>query len=150
MSNADILLVEDNDGDVRLVERAFETRDLPGRLHTVGTGEEALEWLHRGDGFEDAPRPDLLLLDLNLPAKGGMSVLEAIKSDARFRRLPVLVLTSSRSESELAAAYDNHANACLRKPVDPDDFTDLVQSVTEFWVATAELPIAYDDEEPMP
>lgn len=144
MTAVDVLLVEDNDGDVRLIERAIETRELPIRLHAVETAEAALDWIRRDEGSEDAPRPDLVLLDVNLAAKSGMDVLETIKDDARFRRLPVLVLTSSRSESELTAAYDRHANACLRKPVDPDDFGDLIEAVSEFWGGSAELPVPYD------
>jgi CheY-like chemotaxis protein len=148
MSVADVLLVEDNDGDVRLIERAIETRDLPARVHPVDTGEAALQWIRREEGFEDAPRPDLVLLDLTLAARTGMEVLDTVKTDARFRRLPVLVLTSSRSESELADAYDHHANACLRKPVDPDEFGDLVEGLTDFWIRTAELPPPYDVQLP--
>lgn len=140
MDDVDILLVEDNHGDVRLVERAFEDRGLPGTLHAVQTGEEALDWLHRREGFADAARPDLVLLDLNLPATSGHDVLDEIKSDDGLKRIPVVVLTGSRSDDDLADAYGAFANACLVKPVDPDAFADLVERVVDFWVSTAALP----------
>lgn len=148
MSDLDVLFVGD-DGDAASIERAFEASDLPGRLHAIGTGEEAIEWLRRGEGYENAPRPDLLLLELNQSSESATSALETIKSDARYRRLPVLVLASSPSESELGVAYDNYANACLRKPDDRDGLVALLEGVADFWAATAELPIAYDDEEAM-
>lgn len=146
MSGVDILLVEDNHGDVRLVERAFESRNLPGELHAVQTGDEALDWLHARGEFEDAPRPDLVLLDLNLPATSGISILEEVKADPDLRRLPVVVLTSSLSDADLVAAYERNANACLLKPVDPDEFSDLVATCTEFWASVAALPPAHDGE----
>jgi CheY-like chemotaxis protein len=140
MDDVDILLVEDNDGDVRLIERAFETRGLPGELHTVRTGNEALDWLYERGRFADRSRPDLVLLDLNLPATSGQDVLDELRSDARLKRIPVIVLTSSASDTDLIEAYTARANACLRKPVDPEEFADLVQAFAEFWVSTAVLP----------
>lgn len=147
MTDIDILLVEDNHGDVHLIEQAFETRELPGTLHSVQTGDEALDWLHRRDDFAEAPRPDIVLLDLNLPAVSGHTVLEEIKSDPRLQRLPVIVLTSSRSEDDLIRVYEEGANACLRKLVDPDAFADHLQTVVEFWGSTAALPLVFDDVE---
>lgn len=140
MENVHILLVEDNRGDVRLVERVFEDRELPGTLRAVKTGDEALDWLHQRDDFSGAPRPDLLLLDLNLPGTSGQAVLSEIKSDPYLKRIPVIVLTSSKSEDDLIKAYEAGANACLIKPVGPDEFADLFRVFTDFWVSTAALP----------
>ncbi|MDS0475409.1 response regulator [Natrinema sp. 1APR25-10V2] len=139
---ADVLLVEDNHGDVHLIETTFEERALPGELHTVQTGDAALDWLYRRGEFADAPVPDLVLLDLNLPAVSGQALLEEVKSDPRLKRTPVVVLTGSDSESDLIAAYEAGANAYLLKPVDPDAFADRLQSITEFWLSTAVLPPA--------
>lgn len=140
MDDIDILLVEDNHGDVHLIERAFETRNLTGTLHATQTGDEALDWLFQRDDFADAPRPDLVLLDLNLPATSGQDILEEIKSDPGLKRIPVIVLTSSQSEDDLIEAYEACANACLRKPVNPEEFADHIQQFAEFWVSTAVLP----------
>lgn len=147
MAGVDILLVEDNDGDVRLVERAFKTRNLSGTLHVVQTGDEALDWLHRRGEFAERPRPDLVLLDLNLPATSGEEILEEIRSDPYLQRLPVIVLTSSPSDDDLVMAYEAGANAFLRKSVSPEEFTDRIQSFTEFWVSTADLPPGPDDRD---
>jgi CheY-like chemotaxis protein len=136
----DVLLVEDNHGEVHLIEQAFEERGLPGRLHSVQTGDDVLDWLYQRDGFEDAPRPDLILLDLNLPATSGLTVIEEIKSTRGLQRIPVIVLTSSQSEDDIVEAYRESANACLIKPVDPDEFADRIQAFAEFWVSTAALP----------
>lgn len=140
MSDVDILLVEDNHGDVNLIRRAFEDHDLPGRLHDVQTGEAAMDWLYRRDEYADAPPTDLVLLDLNLPATSGHDVLQQIKSDPALRRIPVIVLTGSQSYDDLTGVYDGHANACMTKPVEPDAFSDLVRRFVEFWVTTATLP----------
>ncbi|TYL38600.1 two-component system response regulator [Natronococcus pandeyae] len=140
MNDIDILLVEDNHGDIHLIERAFDTRELPGTVHVVQTGDDALDWLSRHEAFADAPRPDLVLLDLNLPGTSGHTVLEEIKSDPDLRRIPVIILTSSRAEDDLIDAYETHANACLIKPVDPEQFADRIQAFVEFWVSTATLP----------
>lgn len=149
MGDMDILLVEDNPGDVQLIERAFEDRDLPGTVRTVQTGEDALDWLHRRDEFSEAPRPGLVFLDLNLPAISGLTLLDEIKTDPRLKRVPVVVLTGSQSEDDLIAAYEAGANACLIKPVDPDVFADRLQSLAEFWAAIAVLPpVSYSARTP--
>lgn len=140
MAEIDILLAEDNHGDIRLIERTFEDRSLPGRLHTVETGAAALDWLYQRGEFSGSPRPDILLLDLNLPATSGHDVLAEIKSDPELKRLPVIILTGSQSETELGEAYDAGANACLSKPVDPDEFGEVFECITEFWVSTVALP----------
>lgn len=139
-----VLLVEDNHGDVTLVERAFEERDLPGTLHVAKTGDEALDWLFRRGEHADPPRPDLVLLDLNLPATSGHEVLEEIKADPATRWLPVIVMTSSLSPGDLRDAYGQFANACLIKPADPDEFADRLQALTGFWLDAVELPSAAD------
>ena len=142
----DILLVEDNDGDVRLIERAFETRELPGTLHVVQTGNMALDRLFQRGEFMEAPWIDLVLLDLNLPAINGQEVLEEIKSEPSLKRMPVIVLTSSQSTGDLVKAYEAGANACMLKPVDPGEFTDLLQTFTEFWADTVALPPTANDD----
>lgn len=136
----DILLVEDNPGDSRLFEQAFEDRDLPGTVHVVRTGDDALDWLYRRDDYADAPRPDLVVLDLNLPATSGHDILRKVKTDPELKRLPVIILTGSTSEEDLRRAYDRHANACLVKPIDPDEFADMVEYVATFWGSTVVYP----------
>lgn len=140
MSSVDILLVEDNHGDVGLIEQAFEKQALPGTLYTVQTGEAALDWLYDRGENSGVPRPDLILLDWNLPTTSGRSVLEQIKSDPDLRRLPVIVLTGSQAETDLADAYDAQANAYLTKPVDPVEFAELMQLIVGFWVYAVVLP----------
>lgn len=145
----DILLVEDNDGDANLVERAFDRRSLPGDLHVVQTGEAAIDWLFRRNDFADAPRPDLVILDLNLPGTNGHAVLEEVRSDPALAEIPMVVLTGSRSEADVATAYENGANAYLVKPVDPEDFGDLVELSVGFWTSAEKPPVdsdAGDDE----
>lgn len=144
MDDADVLLVEDNLGDVRLIEMAFEQVGCPAAIHSVKTGDEALDWLFRRDVFADAPRPELVLLDLNLPGTSGHAVLEAVKGDDTLRRIPVVVLTSSQSDDDLLRAYGASANACLIKPVDPSEFMALVQTVADFWLTTVTRPPVRD------
>lgn len=147
MDDIEILLVEDNHGDIHLIEQAFEERGLPGKLYSVQTGEEALDRLYRRDGFAEAPRFELVLLDLNLPATSGQNVLEEIKTDPSLKLIPVVILTGSESEADLIKAYEAGANACLLKPVDPKEFTDKIQAIVEFWqlVATC-LPDSSDGD----
>lgn len=140
MADVNILVVEDNPGDVALIEQAFADRELPGTVHTVQTGDEALDWLHQRDEFSDVPLPDLVLLDLNLPAVSGQTLLEEVRSDSRLQRLPVIILTGSQSDDDLIAVYEACANACLVKPVDPEAFADCIETVVDFWISTAVLP----------
>lgn len=150
MSERDILLVEDNHGDVRLIEEAFEDRELPGTIHAVHSGTEALDWMIQCGDFASAPRPDIVLVDLNLPGTSGHTILEGIKSDPDLKRIPTIVLTGSKSDAELIEAYEEYANACLIKPVDPDEFADLIQTFAEFWVSTAALPsVPGSDDDPL-
>jgi len=130
-----ILLVEDNAGDVRLTREALREADVSVELTAVADGEQALAFL-RGD----APRPDLVLLDLNLPKKNGLEVLEEIKGDPDLRTIPVIMLTTSSSARDIAACYDRGVNCYVVKPLDLDDFTRLVRAIDGFWFEVAVLP----------
>ncbi len=138
----DILLVEDSPGDVRLVREALREIALANRLHHVADGEAAVAYLrhHPPHSEDSAPRPDLILLDLNLPRKGGHEVLRELKSDPEFRRIPIIVLTTSDAEDDVATAYDLSANCFVTKPANLDDFLDVMHTVEDFWVRTAKLP----------
>ena len=135
-----ILLVEDNPGDVLLTQEAFsEGRYLP-RLSVVEDGVEAMTFLRRQDGYADAPRPDLILLDLNLPRKDGRELLAEVKEDPDLRYIPIIVLTTSNAEQDVRRAYKLHANCYLTKPLDMDDFLKKVRSIEEFWLNVVRLP----------
>lgn len=136
----DILLVEDNPGDVRLIEEAFEETDTETRVHAVTDGREAIELVTDESAAGLPSIPDLALIDLNLPQKDGCEVLEAIRGEPRFRGLPVVILTNSESSEDITRCYDARANAYLTKPVDPDEFVSLVQTVEQFWFEQAQLP----------
>jgi two-component system, chemotaxis family, response regulator Rcp1 len=137
----DILLVEDNPGDARLMKEAMAEAKIGNRLHLVANGVEALAYLRRQDPFADAGRPNLILLDLNLPGTDGREVLAEIKADQDLRRIPVVIVTSSRAESDIARAYDLHANAYVTKPLDIEQFITVVKSIEEFWLTIVKLPI---------
>ena len=130
-----VLLVEDDPGDVVLIQEAFEHNKVRNRLHVVGDGVEAMQFLR--DGGE---RPDLVLLDLNLPRKDGREVLEEIKSDPELRSIPVVVLTTSKAEEDILRSYDLHANAYVTKPVDFGRFIEVVRQIDEFFVTVVKLP----------
>jgi two-component system, chemotaxis family, response regulator Rcp1 len=138
----DILLVEDNPADVRLTREVLDNGDGATRLSVVGDGEEAMCFLRREGGFADCPRPNLVLLDLNLPKKDGREVLEELKRDAELCRIPVVVLTTSAAESDISRSYELHANCFITKPLDLDEFFTVVQSIKDFWLASARLPSA--------
>ncbi len=135
-----LLLVEDNPGDVRLIEEAFNTASFDVSLHTEADGDTALEFLHERAASEDGPEVDLMLLDLNLPRTGGFEVLETIKDDPELASLPVLVLTSSKANEDIVRSYELCANAYLTKPTDPDEFADIGRAVEAFWIEEAALP----------
>ncbi|WP_121742120.1 response regulator [Natronorubrum halophilum] len=137
---AQILLVEDNPGDVRLTQEAFKQGRIENELHVVSDGNEALKFLYQRGGYADVPRPDLILLDLNLPKKDGEEVLEELKGDSDLQAIPVIVLTSSRAEEDVVRSYELHANAYLTKPVDPDDFIETVRAFEKFWFSVVRLP----------
>lgn len=136
----DILLVEDNPADVRLTELALGEVGLTNTLHVVEDGREALAFLRREPEYADAVRPDLVLLDLDLPRVHGTEVLEALNADDNLRRLPVIVLTSSTADEDIAASYERHANAYVEKPVDMDEFVGVARVIEEFWLSTVKLP----------
>jgi CheY-like chemotaxis protein len=136
----DILLVEDNRGDVRLTQEAMKDACLPCTLHVVEDGVAALDFLYRRGQFARAGRPDLILLDLNLPRKNGHEVLAQIKQDQDLLSIPVLVLTSSRADEDVARAYQLHANCYIPKPVEFPQFDRVVRSIEEFWLHIVSLP----------
>ncbi|GAB3671166.1 response regulator [Halopiger thermotolerans] len=129
-----ILLVEPNPGDARLFDESFADANIACDVHTVSDGESALDFVHRRNDHADRPRPDLVLLDFHLPGVSGEDVLTALKSDPAFRRTPVIVMTSSDAEEDIARSYDLHANAYVQKPVEPDEFVALVRSFEDFWL----------------
>ena len=135
-----ILLVEDNPGDVRLTREALKEAKFRNTVQVVGDGVEALAYLHQQGQYSGAVRPHLIMLDLNLPRMDGREVLAAIKKDADLRRIPVVVLSSSEAESDIARAYELHANAYVTKPVDIDHFLQVVKAIEEFWVEIVKLP----------
>lgn len=136
----EILLVEDNPGDVRLTQEVFNEDKVLNKLHVVGDGIEALAFLKREGEYADVPRPDLILLDLNLPGKDGRDVLAEIKADGDLRRIPVVVVTTSRSEEDILKSYDLNANCYITKPVDLNQFIDVVKSIEDFWMTIVKLP----------
>jgi CheY-like chemotaxis protein len=136
----DILLVEDSPGDVRLTQEALKRGRVSNTLHIVGDGEAALDFLYRRGEHANAPRPGLILLDLNLPILDGRDVLADIKADPSLRRIPVVVLTTSKADEDIVRSYDLHANAYITKPVDYQQFIGVVHQIESFWLTVAELP----------
>lgn len=139
-----ILLVEDNAADVRLTKEALKDAKILNELHVCRDGVEAMDFLHRRPGCEDAPRPDIVILDLNLPRKDGKEVLAEMKGDPTLRTIPVAVLTTSEAEADVLDSYDLGANCFLTKPVDLDQFLKVVQAVEEFWLGMVRLPARGD------
>ncbi len=135
-----VLLIEDDPGDVLITREAFAENKVRNQLSVVSDGVNALAFLRREDGYADAPRPDLILLDLNLPRMDGHEVLEKIKSDADLQRIPVVVLTTSDAEEDVLRSYDLHANAYVTKPVDFERFLGVVRQIDEFFVSVVKLP----------
>jgi CheY-like chemotaxis protein len=136
----DVLLVEDDPGDVLMTREAFEDNKLRNRLSVVSDGVSALEFLRKEGEHVDAPTPDLVLLDLNLPRMDGREVLQALKADANLRSIPVVVLTTSEAEEDVVRSYSLHANAYVTKPVDFDRFIEVVRQIDEFFVEVVRLP----------
>ncbi len=135
-----ILLVEDNPGDVRLTKEALRGAKVANELHVVGDGEEAIEFMRQRGRHRDAPQPDIVLLDLNLPRIDGVEVLADIKSDPELAKIPIIVLTSSSAEADIQRAYELHANCFISKPVDFTEFIDAVRSLEGFWLKIVRLP----------
>jgi CheY-like chemotaxis protein len=136
----EILLVEDNPGDVRLAMEAMRESTVSHNLSVVGDGIQAMAFLRREGPYGDAPVPDLILLDLSLPRKGGCEVLAEVKADKALKRIPVVVLTSTDAEESIHQAYDLHANCCITKPVNLDRFIRVIREIHDFWLTTVTLP----------
>ncbi|MBI5075343.1 MAG: response regulator [Nitrospirae bacterium] len=136
----DILLVEDNPGDVDLAREALGMGKLHNTLHVVQDGVAAMSFLLKTGKYVNAPRPDLIILDLNLPKKDGRQVLAEIKNDAELKRIPVVILTTSRAEEDILKTYNLHANCYITKPIDMKQFLHVVQSIEEFWLCIVSLP----------
>jgi two-component system, chemotaxis family, response regulator Rcp1 len=136
----EILLVEDNPGDARLTVEAFKEGKVFNNLTVVGDGVEALAYLRRQGQYTNSAQPDLILLDLNLPKKDGREVLAEIKADEHLMKIPVIILTTSAAEEDIARAYTRHANCYITKPVDLDQFLRVVQSIESFWLTLVKLP----------
>jgi len=136
----EILLVDDDPGDTLITTEALQHSKVTNNLHSVANGEEALAYLRREGPYADAARPDLVLLDLNLPRRDGREVLAEVKADDDLRRIPVVVLTTSQAEEDIVRSYDLHANAYVTKPVDFDRFVEVVRSIDDFYFTIVRLP----------
>ena len=136
----DILLVEDSNADARLAQEALRSSKIRNVLHRVADGEEAMAFLHREGRYADAPRPGLILLDLNLPKKDGREVLAEIKGDENLKRIPVVILTISSDEEDVLKTYNLHANCYITKPIDLGQFVKMVRSIEDFWLTIVRLP----------
>lgn len=138
----ELLLVEDNPADVRLTVEAFRDARLMSHLHVARDGVEAMNFLRKEARFEAAPTPDLILLDLNLPRMDGREVLREAKSDERLRRIPIVVITTSNSEEDIARSYDLHANSYVTKPSDYEEFAEVIRLIEGYWLDAVQLPPA--------
>jgi CheY-like chemotaxis protein len=136
----DVLLVEDDPGDVLMTREAFEHYKIRNQLHVVTDGEQALQFLHRSGDYASAPRPGLILLDLNLPRRDGLEVLADLKADPGLRVIPVVILTTSQAEEDILRSYSLHANAYVSKPVDFERFMDVIRQIDNFFLTVVELP----------
>lgn len=138
----EILLVEDNADEAEMTQEALRGGRIRNRLHWVENGEEALSFLGREGAYSSVPRPDLILLDLHMPRMGGLEVLAVIKQHADWRRIPVVIMTSSADEKDVLGAYNRHANCYVTKPIDEDKFFEAVRSIEDFWLNVVRLPAA--------
>lgn len=136
----EILLVEDSAGDVRLTQESLKESKVRNNLTVVPDGIEAIAYLRGQNGYQDSPRPDLILLDLNLPKKDGRQVLSEIKADPELKRIPVVILTTSRAEEDILRTYNLHANCYITKPVNLDQFIKVVRAIEDFWLTIVKLP----------
>jgi CheY-like chemotaxis protein len=139
-----VLLVEDNPADRRLLQEELSCTDRIAELHTVSDGRQALSFLRRQDPFTEAPTPDLVILDLDLPGIDGWEVLSEVKQDPELRRIPVIILTGSANETDVIRSYDLHANGYITKPMDPDGYCELVRAIADFWLRVATLALPPD------
>ncbi|MBY8982526.1 MAG: response regulator [Candidatus Lokiarchaeota archaeon] len=140
MNIIDILIIEDNPGDILLLKEAFKETQLHYNLHIVEDGIKALLFLKKRENYVNVPRPDLIILDLNLPKKSGYEILNEIKQERSLKKIPVLILTISSSEEDITKSYESHANCFIKKPVDMDKFINIVQGIADFWFRIAKLP----------
>ena len=138
----DVLLVEDDEGDVLMTREAFEYYKIRNRLHVVSDGDQALQYLHRSGQYAHEPRPGLILLDVNLPKRSGLEVLEELKRDDDLLRIPVIMLTTSKAEQDIVRSYSLHANAFVTKPVDFEHFIDAIRQIDTFFLTLVKLPAA--------
>jgi CheY-like chemotaxis protein len=136
----DVLLVEDDPGDILMTREAFQHHKIQNKLHVVTDGEQALQFLRRTGEYEGAPRPGLILLDLNLPRRSGHEVLAELKEDPQLRVIPVVILTTSQAEEDILRSYSLHANAYVSKPVDFERFMDVIRQIDSFFVTVVKLP----------
>jgi two-component system, chemotaxis family, response regulator Rcp1 len=136
----DILLVEDNPGDVRLTKEALKDAKVLNEIYVARDGVEAMQFVHREGSFANAPMPDLILLDLNLPRKDGREVLAEIKKDPKLQHIPVVVLTTSKADEDIIKTYNLHANAYITKPVDLNRFVEIMHALEQFWFTIVKLP----------
>jgi CheY-like chemotaxis protein len=136
----DVLLVEDDEGDVLMTREAFEHFKIRNTLHVVSDGEQALQFVRRAGDYADAPTPGLIMLDLNLPRRGGLEVLSELKADPELRVIPVVILTTSQAEEDILRSYSLHANAYVTKPVDFDRFIDVIRQIDNFFITVVKLP----------
>jgi len=136
----EILLVDDNPGDAMLTQEAFKDGKVKNNLHIVYDGVEATDFLFKRNKYANAPRPDLIILDLNLPKKNGKEVLAEIKTDDSLKKIPVIILTISKAEEDIVKSYELHANCFLTKPIDLNKFFDVVRSIEDFWLILVKLP----------
>ena len=135
-----ILLVEDNPADARLIKEVFKDTKTKNRLYVVKDGVEAMAFLNQELEYVDIPRPDVILLDLNLPRKDGREVLKELKEDTVLKRVPIVILTTSSAEEDIIRTYNNHANCYITKPVDFDQFLKVINSIEDFWLSVVKLP----------
>jgi chemotaxis family two-component system response regulator Rcp1 len=137
---AEILVVEDNPGDVRLMREALRESKIINQLRAVSDGQEAMAFLRKQGRYANAIRPDLILLDLNLPGKDGREVLSEIKADLDLRRIPVVIVTSSKAEEDILRSYNHHANCYITKPLDLEKFIEVIRAIQDFWISIVKLP----------
>ncbi|RAI85642.1 response regulator [Algoriphagus yeomjeoni] len=139
MKLANILLVEDNEGDILLTREAFEESKIKTVINVAKNGQEALDYLFKKGDFKDAKKPDLILLDINIPIFNGHEVLQTVKSDPVLKKIPIIILTTSSNEKDIAKAYENHTNSYVKKPINMDDFLKAILKIEEFWLQLCTL-----------
>jgi CheY-like chemotaxis protein len=146
MKSMHLLLVEDNEGDILLTTEALEASKVLNEVSIARNGKLALDFVFKKNGYEDVKSPDVILMDINLPLKSGIEVLEILKSDESTKHIPIIILTTSSSESDIMKSYNNHANAYIVKPVDVSEFLEAVLSLEDFWLNIVHLPVNIDND----